>query len=152
MSRPPLRPRTLAVATCVAAAAALTAMPAAHAGVGGPAFYVDGTLYRTVGTPTDLSGTGAPAHAWDVIYEFSGAQPNVADAAPGDRDYNGGRWQVHALAFPSGYPGAVADGDLNGNGVLDSTAEVDAALAAGSAVDTGVVKQFECPAIPLPGN
>jgi hypothetical protein len=28
-------------------------------GVSGPAFYVDGVLYRTVGTPTDLSNTGA---------------------------------------------------------------------------------------------
>jgi hypothetical protein len=39
---------------------------------------------------------------------------------------------------------------LDGDGVLDSVAEVHAALAAGSAVDGGVVKQFECPAIPLP--
>jgi hypothetical protein len=69
----------------------------ATAGVSGPAFYVNRQLYRTVGTPTDLSGTGAPA------------------------------W-----------------------GVLDSVAEVAATLAAGSATDRGVVRQFECPAIPLP--
>jgi len=124
----------------------------ASAGVGGPAFYVDGQVYRTVGTPTDLSGTGAPAHAWDVIYEFFGAQLNVAEAAPGDRDYNGGRWQVHGLVFPNGYAAAVADGDTDGDGILDSTAEVNAALTAGSAVDTGVIKQFECPAIPLPAR
>jgi hypothetical protein len=124
----------------------------ASAGVGGPAFYVDGQVYRTVGTPTDLSRTGAPAHAWDVIYEFFGAQLNVAEAAPGDRDYNGGRWQVHGLAFPDGYAAAVADGDADGDGVLDSTAEVSAALTAGSAIDTGVIKQFVCPAIPLPAS
>jgi hypothetical protein len=34
--------------------------------------------------------------------------------------------------------------------VIDSTGEVHAAPAAGSAVDLGVVKQFVCPAIPLP--
>jgi hypothetical protein len=45
----------------------------ASAGVGGPAFYVDGQVYRTVGTPTNLSGTGAPAHSWDVIYECFGS-------------------------------------------------------------------------------
>jgi hypothetical protein len=140
----------MAVATA-AAGLAIIAAPAS-AGVGGPAFYVNGQLYRTVGTPTDLSGTGAPAHAWDVIYEFSGTQLNVAGAAPGDAGYNGGRWQVHLLAFPAGYAAAVADGDLDGDGVLDSVAEVHAALAAGSAVDGGVVKQFECPAIPLPGR
>jgi hypothetical protein len=140
--------RAWAVIAAFGAAAAVAAP--ASAGVGGPAFYVDGQLYRTVGTPTDLSGTGAPAHAWDVIYEFSGAQLNVAEAAPGVRGYNGGRWQVHALGFPAGYPAALADGDTDGDSVLDSAAEVTAALAAGSAVDLGVVKQFECPAIPLP--
>jgi len=140
-----------AAATGVAALTLGLATPAV-AGVGGPAFYVDGELYRTVGTPTDLSGTGAPAHSWDIIYEFDGVQTNVAEAAPGDTDYNGGRWQVHLLSFPEGYEEALADGDLDGDGVLDSAEEVGAALAAGSAVDKGVVKQFECPAIPLPQN
>jgi hypothetical protein len=124
----------------------------ASAGVSGPSFYVDGQLYRTVGTPTDLSDTGAPTHAWDIIYDFGGAQLNVAEAAPGQVGYNGGRWQVHALTFPGGYAAALADGDLDGDGVLDSTSEVMAALAAGSVVDAGVVKQFECPAIPLRGH
>ncbi|HEX6075029.1 MAG TPA: hypothetical protein VFZ32_07170 [Micromonosporaceae bacterium] len=121
----------------------------ASAGVTGPAFYVDGEFYRTVGTPTDLSGTAAPTQAWDVIYSFGGVQPNVAEAAPGDSDYNGGRWMVRAVTFPDGYATAVVDGDLDGDGVFDSAEEVAAALAAGSAVDAGVVKQFECPAIPL---
>ena len=51
-----------------------------------PSFYVDGTLYRTVGTPTDLTNTGAPDSSFDTIYQFFGAQAfNVATAAPGDR-------------------------------------------------------------------
>jgi hypothetical protein len=57
---------------------------------------------------------------------------------------------VHALQFPDGYTAALADGDTNHNGVLDSAEEIAATLAAGSTVDAGVVKQFECPAIPLP--
>ncbi|MPZ28148.1 MAG: hypothetical protein GEV12_17490 [Micromonosporaceae bacterium] len=57
---------------------------------------------------------------------------------------------MHGLDFPAGYPTVLADGDLDGDSVLDSTDEVHAALATGSAVDVGVVKQFECPAIPLP--
>jgi hypothetical protein len=132
----------VAVATAVLAATAT-------AGVTGPAFYVDGQLYRTVNTPTDLSGTGAPAHAWDTIYDFGGAQMNVATAAPGDRDYNGGRWQVRALSFPSGYGAALAAGDGNSNGVIDSDAELGAAIAAGAAAVGGVVKQFVCPVIKL---
>ncbi len=125
------------------------ALPAS-AGVTGPAFYVDGQMYRTVLTPTDLSHTKAPAHTWDVLYNLGAAQPAVAEAAPGDRDYNGGRWQVHAVTFPEGYGAALMAGDTNTNGVLDSDAEVLAAIGAGKAVDTGVVKQFVCPAIPLP--
>lgn len=122
----------------------------ASAGVSGPAFYVDGTLYRTVGTPALLPSGRAAERSWDVIYDFGGAQMNVATAAPGDRDYSGGRWQVHGLEFPDGYAAALADADMNSNDVIDSDAELGYALAAGTAVDTGVAVQFECPVIPLP--
>jgi hypothetical protein len=121
----------------------------ARAGVSGPSFYVDGVRYRTVGTPTDLSGTGAPAQSFDVIYEFFGLQPNVATAAPGDPGYNGGRWAVHGLGFAD-YQAAVASYDSNGSGDLDSDEEVAAALAGGAATDIGIIKSFECPVIPLP--
>jgi hypothetical protein len=131
------------------AVVALVGASAAQSGVTGPAFYVDGTLYRTVGTPTDFSRTGAPLHSFDTIYDFGGVQPNVATAAPGDRDYNGGRWQVHALEV-SQYASALSAGDLNRNGVLDSDREITAAINAGAVTDLGVVKQFECPVIPLP--
>ena len=138
----------LALATAVAGLLAA----AASAGVTGPAFYVDGQLYRTVNTPTDLSGTGAPANAWDTIYDFGGNQMNVATAAPGDSGYNGGRWQVHALSFPTGYAAAVAAGDSNGNGVIDSDEELAVALVSGAVTDTGLVKQFVCPVIKLSGK
>lgn len=122
-------------------------------GVTGPAIYVDGTLYRTVGTPTDLSGTGAPASSFDTIYAVGGGQANVATAAPGDPGFNGGRWMVHALAYNTDYATTVAAHDMNGSGDLDSAAEIDAALAdpgPAGAMDLGVVKMFECPVIPLP--
>lgn len=133
-----------------AGAGALVAMTvgtsggALAAGVSGPAIYVDHVLYRTVATPTDLAGTGAPAQSWDTIYSFNGAQRSVATAAPGDTDYNGGRWQVHALSLPHGYAAALGSGDLDHDGVLDSDQEVMAAMAAGDAVDEGVVKYFVC--------
>jgi hypothetical protein len=141
--------RTISLA--VAATAMVLTAGIASAGVSGPAFYVDGSLYRTVGTPTNLAGTGAPAHSWDVIYDFGMLQPNVAEAAPGDADYNGGRWQVHGLSFAD-YAGAVAAFDTNGSGNFDSAQEVEAAIDAGAATDLGVVKQFECPAIPVPAS
>lgn len=118
----------------------------------GPAFYVDGVLYRTVGTPTDFSGTGAPGSSFDVIYNFRGAQRyNVSTVGPGTRGYNGGRWRVHGVDFAS-YDDALARHDANGSGDFDSDEEVEAALAAGDATDIGVIKTFECPVIPLPKN
>jgi hypothetical protein len=118
-------------------------------GATGAAFYVDGALYRTVNTPTDLSGTGAPAHSFDTIYQFFGAQPfNVATAAPGDPGYNGGRWMVHGLEFTD-YAAALAAFDANASGDFDSDEEVLAAIAGGAATDIGVVKQFVCPVIKL---
>lgn len=127
-----------------------SAVAAGAGGVSGPAFYVDGTLYRTVGTPTDLTGTGAPAHSFDTIYEFFGAQQNVATAAPGDKGYNGGRWRVQLLGFPMGYAAAVASADANSSGTIDSDEELGAAFAAGTAVVTGSGPSFVCPVIKLP--
>jgi hypothetical protein len=142
--------RWLIAITVVGGALAPTA---AHAGVTGPAFYVNGTVYRTVGTPTDISNTGAPARSFDLIYDFGGAQMNVATAAPGDAGYNGGRWRVHALGWRTSYSATVASHDLDEDGVIDSNAEIWEALAdmgPGGAVDLGVVKSFVCPVIKLP--
>ena len=134
----------------VAGIGSASALAAGSGGVTGPAFYVDGTLYRTVGTPTDLSRTGAPTHSFDTIYEFGGAQPNVATAAPGDKGYNGGRWRVQVLAFPSGYAAAVASAEANTSGDLDSDEELATAFTAGTAVVSGSGPSFVCPVIPLP--
>src|SRR5262245_65874549 len=112
---------TALVAVLVLIVSAAAAGAQGSGGVTGAAFYVDGVVYRTVNTPTDLSGTQAPAHSFDTIYDFGGVQLNVATAAPGDRDYNGGRWQVHGLSFPAGYAAALAAGDLDKDGVLDSS-------------------------------
>jgi hypothetical protein len=139
---------TLCAAVLAAAVTAAAAGAEGSAGVTGPAFYVNGKLYRTVNTPTDLSKTGAPDWSFDTIYDFGGLQLNVATAAPGDPGYNGGRWRVHALSFTN-YAAAVAQFDSNSSGTFDTTSEVQNALAAGAATDTGIVKSFVCPVIRL---
>jgi len=139
-------------AAAVAALAALVVAAGAFGGVTGPSFYVNGQLYRTVGTPTDLSATGAPLSSFQTMYALA-PQPNVATAAPGDAGFRGGRWQVHAIAYNTSWAATVAAHDANGSGDLDSAAEVQAALAdagPGGATDTGVVKSFECPVIKVP--
>jgi hypothetical protein len=132
------------------AAIAVAAIPgnALAGGPPAPAFYVNGVVYRTVGTPTDLTGTGAPAHSFDTIYEFFGAQMNVATAAPGDAGYNGGRWIVQGLDWNSTYADAVAQHGGT-NDVIDTNAEIASVLAdadAGGAT-TFKVKRFVCPVI-----
>jgi hypothetical protein len=144
--------RLLLLAALAALTITTTGLAAGAGGVTGPAFYVDGQLYRTVNTPTDLSGTGAPAHSFDTIYALAGQPFNVATAAPGDRGYNGGRWMVHEIAYNTSWAATVATHDANGSGDLDSAGEVQAALAdpgPGGATDAGVVKQFVCPVIKL---
>ena len=140
-----------AMLTIAAAASIALAPGAAAAGVGPPAesFFVNGVVYRTGGTPTNLTGTGAPVHSFDTIYQFFGEQMNVATAAPGDAGYNGGRWIVQGLDWNSTYADAVAQHG-GGNGVIDTNAEIEAVLAdpdAGGAT-TFEVTRFVCPVIP----
>jgi hypothetical protein len=141
---------------CVAAAAVAVpaaAMGAGSGGVTGPSLYVDGSLYRTVGTPTDLTGTGAPDSSFETLYDFGGLQPNVVEAGPGQPGFRGGRWQVRPLSFNTSYADTVAAHDTNDSGDLDSNEEVEAALAdsgPGGATLGGVVKSFECPVIRQP--
>ena len=146
----------LLLGAVAALALATTALAGGSGGVTGPAFYVDGVVYRTVGTGTDFAGTGAPDHSFDTIYNFFGAQPlNVATAAPGDPGFNGGRWRVHRVVFKTGWATTVAAHDADGSGDLNAAAEVRAALAdpgPAGAADAGVVRQFECPVIRVPAG
>ncbi len=130
--------------TGVAGAGLLISLLAGSALAGGPpavGFYVDGQLYRTVGTPTDFSGTGAPASTYDRIYALGSGLRNVAEAKPGDTDYNGGRWMVLAVEW-------------NVTPVqLTSDSEVLAYAAAGKlTIGTTPLRQFLCPVIRVAGG
>jgi hypothetical protein len=88
----------------LAALGLVLSVAAAPAAAGGPpslSFYIDGARYRTVGTPTDFSDTGAPASTYDKLYALGGGLINVAEAKPGDRDFNGGRWMVLPITWAS---------------------------------------------------
>jgi len=85
--------------------ALLLSVAASTVAAGGPpklAFYIDDVRYRTVGTPTDFSDTGAPASTYDKIYALRNGLANVAEAKPGDTDFNGGRWAVYAVTWAAG--------------------------------------------------
>jgi len=129
--------------TGIAAAAMLLSVAATSVAAGGPphvGFYVDGALYRTVGTPTDFSGTGAPDSTFDHIYALGDGLVNVAEAKPGDQDFNGGRWMVLPVTW-------------NTTPVqLTSAEQVDDYAAHGwLTIAETPVREFECPVIPVGG-
>ncbi len=113
---------------------------------GGPpglAFYVDGERYRTLGTPIDFFDTGAPVSSFDEIYALGNGLINVAEAAPGDTDYNGGRWRVLPVTWTD--PASAHQ--------LYSAEQVYAAAAAGElTIAVTPAKEFLCPVIPVQGN
>jgi hypothetical protein len=126
-----------------AAAAMLLSVAASSVAAGGPpslAFYVDGERYRTIGTPTDFSGTGAPASSFDRIYGLGNGLANVAEAAPGDRDFNGGRWMVLPVTWH------VTPVQLTSAEQVEQYAQQGALTIA----DTPA-RMFECPVIPVGG-
>ena len=72
----------------------------AQIGPPGGTIYAHDMAYETVATPSRL-----PAHGkFDTIYVLGEGLANVSDAAPGDRDYNGGRWEVRFVTFTGGSP------------------------------------------------
>lgn len=132
---------------------ALASPPTAAAGatpVHDGVIWVDGDLYGTVLTPTELPDT-APDKSFDALYNFDasglGGQRSVAEAAPGDRDYNGGRWMVFAVSFTElGISIHDSDGDGQVNFELTSEEAVLAHEALGHLViSEDPVVFFECP-------
>jgi hypothetical protein len=92
------------IASILASLGLLLSIAAGPAAAGGPpslSFYVDDARYRTVGTPTDFTNTGAPASTYDKLYALGDGLINVAEAKPGDRDFNGGRWAVFEITWNS---------------------------------------------------
>lgn len=104
--------RTLAAMAAAIFVLALAVSSVAAAGPPSLSFYVDGQRYRTIGTPTDLSNTGAPESSFDRIYALGDGLINVAEAKPGDRDFNGGRWMVIPVTWATGVsPVQLTDAD-----------------------------------------
>lgn len=103
---------------------------------GGPpggTIYAHDEQYQTIATPADLPNQGK----FDTIYVLGGELANVADAAPGDMDFNGGRWEVRPITWLTISPTQFTNAE-----------QVEAAAMAGQISIGDVVKRFECPLIP----
>jgi hypothetical protein len=133
------------ILSAAAAVALLASVGASGVLAGGPpklGFYVDDVRYRTVGTPTDFFGTGAPESSYDKIYNI-GTGINVAEAKPGDTDFNGGRWLVYTVAWSAGVT------PIQYTNVEQIFAAQDAGLLT---INPDPVKAFFCNVAPVPGS
>lgn len=80
--------------------------------------WANGLIYDTVLTTNSFKMP--PAHSVDMLYNFGmsgleGQRP-VSDAAPGDRNYNGGRWAVTVVIFTEA---GLAAHDPDGDGIVN---------------------------------
>jgi hypothetical protein len=119
------------------------------------AIWAGGELFDTVLTPATF--TAPPAHSTDVIYDFSMSglvgQRSVAESAPGDREYNGGRWNVQMVAFtPQGITIHDPDSDGTVNFELTSAEDVLQHEALGHLIINPANFYFECPLLPNHGQ
>jgi hypothetical protein len=78
------------------------------------AIWADGMLFGTVLTPTAL-----PPHGkFDILYQVplkdGGTRP-ISETKPGDKDYNGGRWNVYILkdGESASYENPTSDDDFD---------------------------------------
>jgi len=132
------------LAAAATAGALLVTVAASAVAAGGPpslSFYVDDVRYRTVGTPTDFTNTGAPSFTYDRIYALGTGLINVAETKPGDRDFNGGRWAVYPITWA---PGVTPVQLTNDHDIL---AWAEAGLLS---IADSPVKLFFCSVSPVP--
>lgn len=131
------------LAAALGAAALFTSVAATSVFAGAPphiGFYADGTLWRTEGTTTDFTNTGAPTSSFEAIYALGSGLTNVAAAAPGDPGFRGGRWMVLPITWHT-TPVQLTSAD-----------QVLAYASAGLlTIASTPVREFECPVIPIQG-
>jgi hypothetical protein len=112
--------------------AALAAPALAQLGPPSGMIYASDKLFRTIGTPTELSDKGT----FNTLYQLGGDLASVAEFAPGEAGFRGGRWEVRTVTFLTIAPTQFTNDD-----------QVKAAEASGQISISPVVRRFECPLI-----
>ena len=116
------------------AVVAVTSVAFAQLGPPSGLIYANNRMFKTIATKADP----LPNHGkFDTIYVLGNGLANVADAAPGDMDYNGGRWEVHLVDFLTIPPTQFTNAE-----------DIHDAAMSGEISIGPVVKRFECPMIP----
>ncbi len=113
--------------------------------------YVDDALYATRGLTALPAPNANNAQSFDKLYVVTNGvdgQPGVGEAAPGDTDFNGGRWDVQTVTWT----------EESEKELLTSDAQIIYHMDAGHLAVTdgsftgGPPDNFECPVIPLRGG
>jgi hypothetical protein len=127
--------RTLLSAILVLGLAAPLLPSDVAAGQGPPMnrIYAHDEIYTGVNAPRDLPNQGK----FDAIYVLGPGMMPVSETAPGDTDYNGGRWEVRVVTFTGMSPTQFTNAE-----------QIEQAHAAGTIALSDVVRRFECPLIP----
>lgn len=115
------------------------------------AIWVHDQLYGTVGTVTAFESP--PPRSTDIIFSFMNSgltgQRSVAQYAPGDPEYNGGRWNVMLVTFTDmGKDVHDPDGDGEVNFELTNAEDVLHHAELGHLAITHPGVYFECPLLP----
>lgn len=122
----------------------IAAVPAVAAGPNfSPAIYADGVAWGTKGT-TDLPAPNAHnRQSFDGLYKFTNGvmdQLPVAEAAPGNPAYNGGRWIEYFVTF-TGTPMSIT-----------SYEQLMPLITSGAVMVTETGNYFQCPLLPAKGS
>jgi hypothetical protein len=110
----------------------LPSVLSAQTGPPGGTIYAHDEAFRTVGTPTNLPDHGP----FDTLYVLGGDLAAVSESAPGDPDYNGGRWEVREVTFVNISPVQFTNAE-----------DLLAAAESGDITISDVVRRFQCPLI-----
>lgn len=122
----------VALAAVFASSTAVSALPPRAEG----RVYANGELWATFGLKDYKH---APDVSVDLIFTFPGTSLiSVAEASPGDPDYNGGRWDVREVTFTGMAPEQFTSDD-----------DVWLHYGLGHLTISGTVKYFECPLLKL---
>jgi len=130
-----------------------------HADPGKPDFVAkvwgDGKLWGTKGTTTLPAPSENNRQSFDILYVVTNSnnpegQLPVSEAAPGNPDYNGGRWFTHTVDWT-----AAGFQDHGIVPVLTSLADIELHANLGHLVITegsfpdGPPRYFQCPLLPV---
>ena len=104
----------------------------------------DGAAWGTKGTTSLPAPTEHNAQSYDKIFVVTNGadgQLPVAEAAPGNPDYNGGRWTVQLATWADDVPHAIP--------VLTSYEDVMLHYGLGHLEISGADTYFQCPLLPV---